>query len=392
MGGPKVEKAVIVGAGVGGLSAAIALGRAGVEAKVFERHEDPRVIESGGGFILWNNAMKALAQIDLDEEVEAQGARLKLADWKTSRGKALGKWPILDVEEKVGAPALGIRRQKLQSVLVNAVPNGVLERGVECTGYVEEDHRVRVQLADGREEEADLLVGADGIRSTVRAKLHGGLEEPRYAGYVQNYGVIAYDTDVHQEGVFRELDGTGHRYFIVPVGENEIYWAGSTPGPPARIDGKPAGAEVKKMLLDIFGDWVEPTGGLIEATPEDRIFRRDIYDRDPLDWWGRGRVTLLGDSAHPITPNLGQGACQAIEGAVVLAKLLAQRSDPEDALKEYETSRIPRTSSFVKRSRLIGNLGLWQSRLACDFRNLIGRATISGVAFRQHVKDQAHEF
>jgi 2-polyprenyl-6-methoxyphenol hydroxylase-like FAD-dependent oxidoreductase len=192
--------------------------------------------------------------------------------------------------------------------------------------------------------------------------------------------------------VFREIDGTGHRYFIVPVGENEIYWAGSTPGPPAKVDGKPAGPEVKKMLLDIFGDWVEPTGGLIEATPDDRIFRRDIYDRDPLDWWGRGRVTLLGDAVHAITPNLGQGACQAIEGAVVLAKQLAQKDDFSAALQEYETSRIPRTSSFVKRSRLIGNLGLWQSRLACSFRNLLARATISSVAFRQHVKDQAHEF
>ena len=134
------------------------------------------------------------------------------------------------------------------------------------------------------------------------------------------------------------------------------------------------------------------SGQLLEATPEAAIYRREIADRDPIRIWGRDRVTLLGDAAHPITPNLGQGACQAIEDAVVLADQLGSGMDAVAALRIYELSRLERTSSFVRRARLIGSMGRWRNPLSCLVREQIAKRAIPGPALRRHRQDMAYAF
>ena len=388
-----VRKAIIIGAGVGGLSAAIALQRAGLDVLVLERHADPRTIESGGAFILWNNAMKALARLGLADAVERAGMTLDVAEWQTPRGQLLASWPVGEIGDDVGAPAIGVRRTDLQSALVQAAPAGALRRGVRCVGFSAGPVGVTVHTADGATERGDVLIGADGIRSTVRSHLSGGqLEPPRHAGYWQYFGIADVETELTRARIFREIDGPGQRFFAFPVGGGQTYWAAAVTGRRRNRPVDVGAAGSKDDALARFGRWADPVGELLRATPEAAIYRREIADRDPIRAWGRGPITLLGDAAHPITPNLGQGACQAIEDAVVLAHHLGGGTDLEDALRSYELSRFERTASFVRRARLIGSVGRWRNPVSCYVRGHIARRAIPGPALRRHRRDMAYPF
>jgi 2-polyprenyl-6-methoxyphenol hydroxylase-like FAD-dependent oxidoreductase len=386
------RRVIVIGAGVGGLSAAIALQRAGIAVSVFERRADPAAIASGGGFILWNNAIKALRQIDLADAVVGAGATLSVAEWYSPRGRPLASWPIAAISASVGEPAVGISRLLLQSALVRAVEPGVLDLGAECTGFSETRDGVVVRFSDGREEIADALIGADGINSIVRSQLTGGWSAPRYAGVQQRFGITKLPEGTIAPPNFVEIAGRGLRFFTVPVSKDEVYWASAMRAPRGRSAAPMVPALEKSRLLSRFSGWMEPVESLIAGTDDDAVHGWDIVDRDPITTWGRGRATLLGDAAHPITPNLGQGACQAIEDAVVLAKFLAGATDVAQALRAYEASRVRRTNSFVRRSRMIGRIGRWSNPLACLARENMARVAIPGPALRQHTRDMAYEF
>ena len=383
---------IVIGAGVGGLALAAGLTRAGVDVKVFERRSDPRSISSGGGFILWNNALLALRRLGIADEIVAAGATLEVAEWYTPSGRPLAGWPVGAIGERVGEPAVGIRRLKLQTALVEAVGPGVLQLGVECIGHTETADGVVASFADGRTEHADVIVGADGINSTVRAQLQGGWRAPRYAGVSQRFGITRAPAGVAITPGFVEIDGPGLRFFIVPVGDDEVYWASARKAPRRATGGRLVPLLEKRRLLDRFSGWMPPVEALIEATDDDAVHGWDVVDRDPITTWGRGRATLLGDAAHPITPNLGQGACQAIEDAVVLTSLLESGADVVDALRAYEASRVRRTNSFVRRSRALGRIGRWSNPVACRARERIARVVIPGPALRRHTRDMAYQF
>jgi 2-polyprenyl-6-methoxyphenol hydroxylase-like FAD-dependent oxidoreductase len=390
--GAAKRSAIVVGAGVGGLAAGIALRRAGVEVTVLEKQADVGRIETGAGFVIWNNGMRALQKLGIAARLQELGAPLQAADWQLSSGRRLASWPVAEIGREVGAPAIGVRRTDLQSVLLQALPGDSLQLGVECSGFQADGDAVIARLSDGREERADVLIGADGITSTVRAQLHDGPVPPRSARYSQGYAVTDHRTEVTDAGVFREIDGRGLRFFLFPVGRGGVYWAAAMRGVDPDVSREPrvGGAAMKQRLLDRYRGWPAPVEELIEATDERSILQREIVDRTPLKQWGRGRVTLLGDAAHPTTPNLGQGACQAMEDAVVLAECVGQAPEVADALSDYEARRIPRTSSFVRRARMIGRVGRWRNPLATLVRDQLARLVIPGPVLSQHRKDMAH--
>lgn len=388
-----MTKVIIVGAGIGGLTAAIGLRRAGVEVKLYEKRTDPRMIESGGGMVLQPNAMRGLQQLGVADQVAAAGSVLEHFEWCTPKGNRLAGWPVGEVAREVGAPMVGIRRMKLQGALTGAIEDGALELGAEVTGFSEDAAGVTVQLAGGAEERGDLLIGADGINSTVRSLTLGPWTEPRYAGYALWFGITEADGSA-TEPTFRELDGPGARFITFPVGGREVYWSAIANAAEGTI-AEAGGAEIegdKQMLLQRHAGWAPPTESLLEATDPSVIYRREIADRDPIKKWGDGRVTLLGDAAHAMTINLGQGACQAIEDGVVLTNCLAAEDDPVAGLRAYEARRIPRTAPVVRRSRMIGELGKWTNPLACRVRNQIQRVVFPTVAFREFKQTMAYEF
>lgn len=384
-------RALIVGAGIGGLTAAIALRRAGFDVVVFERRADPRMIEFGGGMVLWTNATRALSKLDLLERVKHEGVPLERFEWRTPKDSRIASWPVGDMGREYGAPTVGIRRMRLQSVLVDAAGEETLRLGAEVTRFEQDDEGVTVLLSDGTEERGDVLIGADGINSTVRSQHLGGWTKPQYAGYNLWFGIAAVPTAA-QDPVFRETGGAGRRFIHFPVADGEVYWSAIANAPEGRFEAGQGEQRDKDLLLSGYDGWAEPTARLIAGTDPDSIYRREIADRDPIDSWGEGRYTLLGDAAHAMTINLGQGACQAIEDGVVLAGKLGRATDVVSALRAYEQERMKRTAWFVRRSRQIGDMGRWTNPLACLVRNQLQRVVFNTVALSAQRRNLSYEF
>jgi 2-polyprenyl-6-methoxyphenol hydroxylase-like FAD-dependent oxidoreductase len=236
-----------------------------------------------------------------------------------------------------------------------------------------------VRFSDGREVCGAALIGADGIHSTVRAQLHGA-REPRYAGYTAWRGVAPFAHPQLPIGVGIDTWGRGQRFGITHIGGGRVYWFATRNTAAGEED---AAGGRKAELLTRFHGWHEPIEAVIEATEGEAILRNDIYDRPPLRHWGTGRVTLLGDAAHPMTPNLGQGACQAIEDAVVLAACLRDGATIPEALRSYESRRIPRTTAVTRRSRLTGWYGQRERPLECWLRDTLMQRLPPGLQRRQ---------
>lgn len=360
-------RALVVGGGIGGVSAAIALRRAGLEVDVFEKVGDPTRTQVGGGFHLWGNAVRAVRELGLEEKVRGIGATIERTEFHSSTGRQLAVWPVAEVSGAVGATDFGVSRAELQRTLHGSVGDGIVRSGAELTEFSQDEEGVTATFADGREERGDLLVGADGIRSTVRAQLLGAAP-PDYAGYTQWQTVTAGPSDLIDHGTERVTFGRGLRTVVHHVGGGRLFWAAVTYGPEADA-GRPPGR--KEMLLRRFGSWPAPITEAIDGTPEEDITGLAVFDRQPVKRWGEGRLTLLGDAAHPMTTNTSQGGNQAIEDAVILARCLGEESDVAHALRRYEDQRIPRTSPLVKRSRSAARMNAWSDPVRCRFRDVL---------------------
>lgn len=361
----KNRTVLIAGGGIGGLTLGVALRRAGFSVRVFERAASLRAV--GAGITMQTNAILAFRTIGLDTAVAAVGHAMQrgaILDW---RGRTLGTMFVSEMAEELGAPMIAIHRAQLQEVLQEALGPEPLTLGSKVVGFREEPEGVVARLSDGTEARGDLLVGADGLRSTVRAQLVGD-GEPRYAGYTSWRGVCDVP-GVADPAFTSESWGRGLRFGIVPIGQGRTYWFATANAPAGGIDAPDAHGE----LLSRFGDWHAPIRELIEKTPVSAIFRTDIHDRPPIPSWARGRVVLLGDAAHPMTPNLGQGGGQAVEDAVVLARCLTSEADVPAALARFQALRIPRANDFVIQSRRLGAFGQWQNPLACWVRDQLLR-------------------
>ena len=378
-------KAVVVGGGIGGLTAAVALRQAGVETVVFER--TPESKELGLGLHLAINAMRALRELGLADEVARRaGTPVERMLFLNYRGRVLSEWPVVELTKRFGVPALAVTRPTLQRVLVEAAGDA-LRMGTEVVRFEQDEDGVTARLADGGEERADFLVGADGIWSQTRTALIGdsGL---RYSGFTTARAIVDFDEAQAPRGLLRQHWGRGAVFVSYRVPDGRLFWVAAT-----RTEGAPNGEAAldKRSLLERYREFVAPVPAILEATPEELIVSVSAQDRVPVDHWGEGRVTLLGDAAHPMNPTQGQGACQAIEDAVVLGKSVRTHGDVVGALRAYEERRIPRSSKFVRQSRLIGATGRWQNPLACALRDQLLR--LGGKrAFARTGKEMAYEF
>jgi 2-polyprenyl-6-methoxyphenol hydroxylase-like FAD-dependent oxidoreductase len=372
-----MKTALIIGGGIGGLAAGVALRRIGYQVRVCERAGEWR--EVGAGLLLAPNALKALQYLDLSAAVEAAGIPLERAEIRTRRGDLLTAMPAGAIGKRVGAPTVCLHRADLLALLAGALDPEVLRLGRECTGVEQEGTRVTARFAGGPEEQGDFLIGADGLRSVVREHVPG-MKPLRYAGYTAWRGIAACERPGFAAATACETWGCGLRFGFVPTDRRRVYWYATMNAPEGAHD--PEGRR-KQELLKRFARWHDPIPTLIEATEEATILRNDVYDREPARQWGQGRITLLGDAAHPTTPNLGQGACQALEDAVVLARCLAAGADTPAALRAYEAERMPRTRRIVQQSRRIGSIGQWENPWACGLRDLLTRMTPTRFIMRQ---------
>lgn len=365
---------LVVGAGIGGLALAVALQRAGLGVTVVERAK--ALAPVGAGLAVQLNALEALATIGLADAVAAAGCPIEAAVVADAAGHELVRASLLPLVGRAGRLPVAIHRATLHDALRAAFDGEVL-LDAEVTALEEDAAGVTLRLADGGALRGDVLVGADGLRSRVRRHLRG--EEPlRYAGYTSWRGVCQAPEGAPLEAL--EAWGAGQRFGCAPIDGDRVYWFATADAPEGGHDGPDPRAE----LLARFAGWAPRMRDLIAATPTDRILRTDIHDRPPIDRWSRRRVTLLGDAAHPMTPNLGQGACQAIEDAVALARALAAHEDHGAAFAAYEAERVARTGWFVERSRLVGVVGQVSHPLACGLRDLVTRLTPPAAVLKQY--------
>ena len=324
---------------------------------------------AGAGLALQPNAMTVLARLGLDDAVAAAGAALSRAVLLDPSGRHLGPETRFDrIFENTAARVVALHRARLHDVLLTAAGHDVVRTGIRVTGYEQGADHVTVIGDDGTRLDTELLIGADGLHSAVRGQLTGD-SEPRFAGYTSWRGVTPAGSVTPPDRV-TETWGRGERFGVVDIGFGEIYWFAVANAPPGGTDG-----DVRAELTARFGGWHDPVPAVLRATPADRIIRTDIFDRDPIARWHDRRVVLLGDAAHPMTPNLGQGAAQAIEDAGALADCLAASRTVEEALGSYEAVRVPRARAFVLASRRFGDVAQWRHPLAVAARDLAMRLT-----------------
>jgi 2-polyprenyl-6-methoxyphenol hydroxylase-like FAD-dependent oxidoreductase len=345
---------LIVGGGIGGLAAAVALDRAGVPVRVFE--QAPALHEVGAGVSLWPNAMRALALLGLRDPVLGDHVPLDRIVIRRHDGK-----PLLRLREpgRYAEPGICVHRAHLQRTLASAVPPGRLHLGHRLVSLDADADGVTVAFQDGSTAHGALLVGCDGIDSAVRSLLHGAAPA-RERGYEIWRAVTDFELPRDLLRQSTEWWGPGRRFGILPGEPGRVYWYATHTtgtGAAARADGGPAAGTGGGEIAALFRAWPAPVRELLAATDPSALVRTTAQDRPVPRGWGAGGVSLLGDAAHPMTPNMGQGACTAIEDAVVLARCVGAAGATPAALRRYEALRAPRTRWIVRQSRRIGRLG-----------------------------------
>jgi 2-polyprenyl-6-methoxyphenol hydroxylase-like FAD-dependent oxidoreductase len=359
----RTRQVVIVGAGFGGLCAAIALRRSGLEVVVLEQATKLR--EVGAGVLLWPNAMRVLQQLGVGAAVEDAGAVVADTALRSARGTPLGARLVEEGVARFDAPMVVVHRGLLQTILLAALDQHVLRLQAKCVGVTQDEQGVTVRLADGSTEHGDLVVGADGLHSQVRTVLVGD-GPPRYSGYTAWRGIVPLDRSLADRLRPGESWGRGCLFGVAMLGGSQAYWwASARTG--ERVGGSPA--EEKAAVERRFRIWHEPIPELIDATLEQAIVRTCQYDRPPLRCWSAGRVGLLGDAAHPMLASLGQGACQAIEDAAALGDAVGAGSDVTLALRAYGARRAPHAGAVVRRSHRVARLAHLRHPLAIAARD-----------------------
>jgi 2-polyprenyl-6-methoxyphenol hydroxylase-like FAD-dependent oxidoreductase len=294
--------------------------------------------------------------------------------WK---GKPLTRMPIAEASEATGTRTFITMRADIQMGLWNTLDPGVGETASEVTGYDDADSGVQVSLADGRREPGAALLGADGIHSVVRERLLG--DKPVYTGYLAWRGVTEMNPLPIKPGVANQLLGRGRTCGAFGLSRNRLYWFVTQLNPPGGTD-SPAGR--KADAFKAFAGGPEFIRKAIESTEEAAILRNDVYYRPPVDRWGTGRVTILGDSAHATSPATGEGGSHAILDGAGVAKALASVADRFDdpsavssALREYEREAIARTSEGIQRAVGMGARLHASNPVQCLIRDLVFRLT-----------------
>ena len=372
------RKFVIVGAGIGGLTVAIALQRHGFQVNVIE--QAPEIRPLGAGLGLAANAVKAFTEIGIDGEVLRAGKALKKVLIKDRRGRILTFTDSEKISRKYGTvDNFTIHRADLHEVLLKHLQPGTVQLNKQCIDFEQHVDGVVLHFRDGQTMNAEYVIASDGIHSIFRRKL-APQSVVRYAGYTCWRAVIDNLPPGINLDETSETWGEGARFGIVPLSGNKLYWFAclNTTGNNATMRNYTV-----ENLLSHFGNFHEPIPAILKCTNNEKLIWGDIIDLKPLGSFAFGNIILMGDAAHATTPNMGQGACLAIEDAVVLANLVRADKSVEEAFKKFEVKRVGRTEKIVRGSWTLGRVAQLENPLLVQLRNAALRVTPSSVAEKQ---------
>jgi 2-polyprenyl-6-methoxyphenol hydroxylase-like FAD-dependent oxidoreductase len=361
----------IIGAGIGGVAAGVTLHQAGFAVKVFEKAGQLR--EAGAGMSLWPNGTGVLKKLGLLEAVARHGQSGTHFLVRSQTGKTLMEIGTAEAE----TPTVCVHRAHLLRVLADALPPKSLFVGHELAKMEFAGDKVDLRFTNGERLLCDGVVGADGIYSRMRDRLTQP-SKPIYRGYAIFRGIADVPENFYV-GHNSESWGEGSRFGILAIGENKVCWYATVNSaePPQAHDWP------KARLQDMFRQWHRPIPELIAATNPAAIMVNGAYDQQPARLWSKGPATLIGDASHALTPNLGQGACMAMEDALVLANCLSRQNSVVAGFRTYEARRFPRVRNAVWRSRWLGDVGQWENRAVVSVRNAVTKI-LPGRMFECH--------
>ncbi|MGI6879225.1 FAD-dependent oxidoreductase [Microbacterium sp. gxy059] len=339
--GTMMRTALICGGGVAGLSSALSLKKKGWRVRLFEKESELRT--AGVGLNIWPNGVRVIDELGLGDEFFSFAASMRRWWALDSDGTVDADIDVSGWETELGAPITGARRRRLNAMLAGALDPGDIVYDMNAVGYSQTPDDVTVHFADGSSETGDVLLGADGIGSRIRNAMRGGPPEFTERGVVRWRGVFECAAAGVPNDVQADVFGAEGHFGWIPIDATHAYWYGTL-----------GGVSDVEAFSGICGTWTNtPVPAIIASSEPDTIIGREIaHYRQHLSRWVDGRVTLIGDSAHPMYPGMAQGANQALIDGQALAAHLESASDVPGALQAFERERIPVTNKMVEYSRL----------------------------------------
>jgi len=367
---------LIIGGGIAGLTTAIALQQKNIDFKVFEAV--PEIKTVGAGISLAGNAMRALKKLGLDEAIKKRGHAISSMIIEDDQGRLISVMDAEKLSREHGLENIAIHRADLHQVLLDNVDPHKIFTGKVAIDFEERSDGLTIFFEDGSQEEGAAAIIADGIHSRIRKKLLPGVS-PRYSGYTCWRGLVENRWNVQRNAV--EAWGANGRFGYVPIGNSKIYWFACKNAP---IKDEMMSLFRIGDLVDNFKNYAHPIPEIIKHTSDTDLIWNDIVDLKPISQYAFNRILLLGDAAHATTPNLGQGACMAIEDALDVANEISRQSNEiASAFKSFERRRVPRAHYIVNTSYQLGKLSQWENPVLTKFRNMLLRITPDWVNEKQ---------
>lgn len=341
-------KAIVIGAGIGGMCTAIGLGRFGIETEVFEAVKEIKPV--GAAISIWPNGVKCLNFLGMKEELRRLGGPMQSMAYKDFQaGNTLTQFSLDPLVADSGERPYPVARAELQAMLLDTYGREKVQFGKRVARVEQDDSGVTAFFEDGSEAHGDLLIACDGTHSVVRKYVLGRSVERRYAGYVNWNGLVEIDENIAPSRQWTTFVGEGKRVSLMPVANNRFYFFFDVPLPAGLAEDR---STLRDDLTRYFQGWAAPVQQLIGQINPETTNRVEIHDIDPFPELVKGRIALLGDAAHSTTPDIGQGGCAAMEDAVVLATILQTNSlGIEDALLRYQAKRVDRVKDLVLKAR-----------------------------------------
>lgn len=354
----------IIGAGIGGLTTAIALEQKGIKTRIFEQTKE--LMPVGAGIILASNAMQVYEKFGLRKEIEDQGNYVSAICITKANLRPISKVDLTYFEKKHRVKNVAIHRGALQKILVNALKSSEIHLNHRLSSIESNTEGNLLTFENGEQIQSSVLIGADGINSIVRKKMFSA-KELRNAEQICWRGVTEFNLPEKYQHEINEAWNKKNRFGFVQIAKNKVYWY-------ALKSHKRQGEFDVNEIESYFRDYNPLIKEIIAATKKSQINTAEILDIKPTSDWHTDKVCLIGDAAHATTPNMGQGACQAIEDAYVIGEYL-NKFDPNMAFKKFQETRLPKAHQIVKTSWMIGKIAHLSNPVFIALRNFFIRLT-----------------